>query len=86
MNGIIPSPPEESSARAPWACGLAGGSRFVQRIRRRYEAQMDLLPPGPPVRETMHACWLALRANHPGGDALRILRQLVMERLVVLDV
>lgn len=61
-------------------------SRFVQRLRRRYAPQLALLPPGAPVRETMQACLAALRTQFPDtGTALRVLRQLVMERLVVLD-
>ena len=47
---------------------------------------MALLPAGAPVRPDMETCLAALR--HEGletGAALRVLRQLVMERLVVLD-
>ena len=61
-------------------------SRFVQRIRRRYPAELSLLPPGAPTRSSMQMALAALR--HTGlatGAALRVLRQLVMERLVVLD-
>ena len=61
-------------------------SRFVQRIRRRYSGQMALLPAGAPVRGTMQEALDALLAT--GLDmnaALRVLRQLVLERLVVLD-
>lgn len=66
--------------------GRSSHSRFVQRLRRRYAAQLALLPAGAPVRETMQACLAALRAQFPDtGTALRVLRQLVMERLVVLD-
>ena len=64
---------------------LSAYSRFVQRLRRRYEAELSLLPPGEPVMATLQACFDALRAKYPVADALRILRQLVMERLVVLD-
>ena len=85
MNGIIPSPSHESNATASWAKGLAAGSRLVQRLRRRYESQLTLLPPGPPTHATIRACFEALSAAHDCGDALRILRQLVIERLVVLD-
>jgi glutamate-ammonia-ligase adenylyltransferase len=60
-------------------------SRFVQRLRRRYAAELSLLPPGAPVMATLQACFQALRASHASADALRILRQLVMERLAVLD-
>ncbi len=61
-------------------------SRFVQRIRRRYAAQMPLLEHGAPLHATMQAAWLALRQQGlDTGASLRVLRQLVMERLVVLD-
>jgi [glutamine synthetase] adenylyltransferase / [glutamine synthetase]-adenylyl-L-tyrosine phosphorylase len=64
----------------------AAGSRFGQRIRRRYAQQLGLLPPGLPTREVMCEVFNALRSN--GADtatALRTLRQLVLERLVQLD-
>ena len=65
---------------------LSEHSRFVQRLRRRYADQLDLLPPGPPVYESMHTTLAALLAQGLElGAALRSLRQLVMERLVCLD-
>ncbi|MES2400825.1 MAG: bifunctional [glutamate--ammonia ligase]-adenylyl-L-tyrosine phosphorylase/[glutamate--ammonia-ligase] adenylyltransferase [Pseudomonadota bacterium] len=70
----------------PPAADMSGYSRFVQRIRRRYADQMSLLPDGPPVRATMEQCLQALLATGlETGAALRVLRQLVMERLVVID-
>ena len=64
----------------------SGYSRFVQRIRRRYDAQRPLLQPGEPMRAGMERTLLALRAQGlDTGAALRVLRQLVIERLVVLD-
>ncbi len=70
----------------PLALPLSGHSRFVQRLRRRYADQLHLLPPGAPVRATMEATLATLRATGlDTGAALRSLRQLVMERLVVLD-
>lgn len=61
-------------------------SRFCQRLERRYETLLDLLPPGVPTREAMEAtCDALLARGHDLGAALRILRQLVMHRLVVLD-
>ena len=61
-------------------------SRFVQRIRRRYAAQMPLLAPAAPMRDNMQLAWHALRQQGlDTGASLRVLRQLVMERLVVLD-
>lgn len=66
--------------------GLAEHSRYVQRIRRRYAAELSLLPPGPPERAVMAQTLAALRERGLElGAALRVLRQLVMERLVVLD-
>ena len=65
---------------------LSGYPRFVQRLRRRYASQLDLLSPGPPQRASMEATLATLRATGlDTGAALRSLRQLVMERLVVLD-
>ncbi|WP_341916178.1 bifunctional [glutamate--ammonia ligase]-adenylyl-L-tyrosine phosphorylase/[glutamate--ammonia-ligase] adenylyltransferase [Polaromonas sp. YR568] len=64
----------------------SGYSRFVQRIRRRYAAELALLPPGAPERAGMQITYDALQAGGlDTGAALRVLRQLVMERLVVLD-
>jgi glutamate-ammonia-ligase adenylyltransferase len=64
----------------------ADHSRFVQRIRRRYAAERPLLPAGAPVRETLQAGLDALLASGLGTTAaLRVLRQLTLERLAVLD-
>jgi glutamate-ammonia-ligase adenylyltransferase len=67
--------------------GAASGySRFVQRVRRRYAEELVLLPDGAPERASMQIAYDALRAKGlDTGAALRVLRQLVMERLVVLD-
>jgi [glutamine synthetase] adenylyltransferase / [glutamine synthetase]-adenylyl-L-tyrosine phosphorylase len=65
----------------------ADHSRYVQRIRRVRSAELDLLAPGAPTRETIQAtldAWLA--RGRSLASALRLTRQLVMERLVVLDV
>ena len=64
----------------------ADHSRFVQRVRRRYPDELACLPPGEPVRATMQAT-LALLSQRGLAlpAALRVLRQLVLERLVVLD-
>ena len=59
---------------------------MVQRVRRRYSADLAALPQGAPVRETMEAALLEIRSRgFDLGAALRVVRQLVMERLVVLD-
>ena len=58
----------------------------MQRLQRRYQAELPLMPPGLPVRAHLQACLDALRAQgHDTGTALRILRQLTMERLAHLD-
>ena len=68
------------------ADGASGYSRYVQRVRRRYASSLACLPEGPPVRATMQATLKALQDDGLAtGAALRVLRQLVMERLVVLD-
>ena len=65
---------------------LSGSSRFVQRLRRRYAGELALLPAGAPTRPHLQSAYEALRSRgHDVAAALRILRQLVMERLVVLD-
>jgi glutamate-ammonia-ligase adenylyltransferase len=69
----------------PLAC--ADHSRFVQRIRRRYVAELPLLAPGLPRREVITALVHTLMQGGRGlASALRVTRQLVLERLAVLDV
>jgi glutamate-ammonia-ligase adenylyltransferase len=75
VTGIIPSSMAD----------LSSYSRFIQRLRRRYAHELHLLPEGPPVLATMQTCFKALRETQSCSNALRMLRQLVMERLVVLD-
>ena len=61
-------------------------SRFVQRLHRRYADVLPLLAPGAPTRETLTAGFSALLLT--GLDtpaALRVLRQLTLERLAQLD-
>jgi glutamate-ammonia-ligase adenylyltransferase len=65
----------------------ADHSRFVQRVRRRYAAELQLLPPGLPDASTLTDLAQQLQAQgRPLASALRVLRQLVLERLAVLDV
>ncbi|MGE8318020.1 MAG: bifunctional [glutamate--ammonia ligase]-adenylyl-L-tyrosine phosphorylase/[glutamate--ammonia-ligase] adenylyltransferase [Comamonas sp.] len=65
---------------------LAEHSRFFQRLHRRYEDLFTLLPPGEPTRDAMQQTLAALQQQgQPLPAALRILRQLVMERLIRLD-
>ncbi len=61
-------------------------SRFVQRLHRRYADVLPLLPAGAPTRDSLNATFAALQAT--GLDtsaALRVLRQLTLERLAQLD-
>jgi glutamate-ammonia-ligase adenylyltransferase len=61
-------------------------SRFAQRIRRRYAAELALLPQGVPNKERLEPLFLALRSQGAdAGSALRMTRQLVLERLLCLD-
>ena len=64
----------------------AAHSRFFQRLHRRYGSQLDMLAPGTPRRSTMEQALQALLdGGNDTGSALRILRQLVLERLMRLD-
>jgi len=65
---------------------LATHSRFAQRVRRRYAAELPLLPSGVPGPAQLKAAFEALQAQgHSLASALRITRQLVIERLLWLD-
>ena len=61
-------------------------SRFLQRLHRRYHDVLPLLPAGPPTLDTLKFAFVALQATGlDTGAALRVLRQLCLERLVQLD-
>ncbi|MFT7722676.1 MAG: bifunctional [glutamate--ammonia ligase]-adenylyl-L-tyrosine phosphorylase/[glutamate--ammonia-ligase] adenylyltransferase [Roseateles sp.] len=64
----------------------ADHSRFVQRVRRRYAAELPLLPPGLPGRAEIAALIDTLAAGRPLASSLRVARHLVLERLAVLDI
>jgi glutamate-ammonia-ligase adenylyltransferase len=71
----------------PTFAGGAQHSRFVQRIRRRYGGELDALPPGVPDAGVITQLVTLLRVQgRPLASALRVARQLVLERLAVLDV
>ena len=71
----------------PQGAAVAAHSRFVQRIRRRYAAELALLPPGAPDFDTVTVLVAALQgAGRALPAALRVARQLVVERLATLDV
>ncbi len=81
-NGI----PVESASDSRPPGAAADYSRFVQRIRRRYPAHLDLIPADLPNTRAMAHAFEALRQD--GLDvnaALRLTRHLVLERLTALD-
>ena len=66
---------------------LSAYSRYVQRIRRRFAAELGLLPPG--VIDAAAVTALVQRLRDGGRalpSALRVARQLCLERLACLDV
>jgi len=65
---------------------LSEGSRFFQRLQRRYVDVFATLPTGVPHRELLNQAYQQLRnQGHAVGPALRILRQWSMARLLALD-
>lgn len=81
-NGAGPGADDTDGGQIP----LSGYSRFIQRLRRRYSEELALLPPGVPTPATLASTCEALRSRgFDTGAALRVLRQLVLERLAVLD-
>ncbi len=65
---------------------LSSHSRFGQRVRRRFESQMHLLPAGLPDPASIAQAFEALgKLGLDVGGALRTTRQLVLERLLCLD-
>ena len=76
----LPLPPATPAAEAQH-------SRFVQRVRRRYAAELTLLPPGVPDRAALNALFALLQARGRSlAASLRVGRHLVLERLAVLDI
>jgi glutamate-ammonia-ligase adenylyltransferase len=79
--------PTDTPLLLPELLATAGHSRFVQRVRRRYAAELALLAPGLPMHAAIGALIDTLLAGgRPLGAALRAARQVVLERLAVLDV
>ena len=65
---------------------LSEGSRFYQRLQRRYADVFAGLPQVVPQRESLTQAYQQLRTQgHDVGAALRILRQWTMARLLTLD-
>ena len=87
LQGDLVSANEVLATPAPGATpAWSMHSRFAQRVRRRHEALLGLLPPGSPDFSAMAQVFDALRqSGHEPAAALRVLRQLVLERLLTQD-
>ena len=84
--GFTPDVSASNSLNAASAA-RADHSRFVQRVRRRYAAELALLPGGlPDHAHIAEAIDKLLAAGRELASALRVARQLVLERLAVLDI
>ncbi len=80
---LVSPPPGGATEAAP----AADHSRFVQRIRRRYSKELAWVVTGLPSRDSIVTLITRLRGEgHALGAAMRIARQLTLERLAVLDV
>ena len=81
------SPTTGSSDLAAPLQARADHSRFVQRVRRRYGDELHRLAPGVPSTEKIAGLIDTLQAaGRAPPQALRVARQLVLERLATLDV
>ena len=80
------APAGANPAANPAAVHEPERSRFIQRLHRRYAREMSLLPAGTPDAAGFESAFAALKNDgHPTGAALRILRQVTLERLADLD-
>ena len=64
---------------------LSEGSRFFQRLQRRYAEVFASLPNETPTREVLEQAYALLLRQFEVGAALRVLRQWTMHRLIQLD-
>jgi [glutamine synthetase] adenylyltransferase / [glutamine synthetase]-adenylyl-L-tyrosine phosphorylase len=81
MSSLLPL----SSAKQ-MSAPLSQHSRFLQRLHRRYSDLFDLLGSEKPCKSSFASALAALEAQgYSIGEALRILRQLVMARLMARD-
>jgi [glutamine synthetase] adenylyltransferase / [glutamine synthetase]-adenylyl-L-tyrosine phosphorylase len=93
LSELIPAPGTPASATGLAATralmnakSWSAYSRFAQRVRRRHADLLGLLPPGAPDLASMEQTFATLhQSGEPPAAALRILRQLVLERLLTLD-
>jgi glutamate-ammonia-ligase adenylyltransferase len=74
------------NTEASSAAAVSEHSRFAQRVRRRYAELLPLLQPGLPDRSAMQSLSDALIVRGMDlASAMRATRQMVLERLLVLD-
>jgi glutamate-ammonia-ligase adenylyltransferase len=64
---------------------LSEGSRFFQRLERRYGDVFASLPQETPTREVLERAYDSLCGQFEVGAALRVLRQWTLYRLIKLD-
>jgi glutamate-ammonia-ligase adenylyltransferase len=84
---MLPEPPPAKTTPSEPDGARADHSRFVQRVRRRYANELALLEQGLPDSARISALIERLLAQgRPLASALRVARQLVLERLAVLDI
>ncbi len=87
MNAPAPNPVLATGDAKPPITALAEYSRYVQRVRRRYGELLGRLATGLPDFATITALIVSFEAEGmPVMRALRVARQLVLERLAVLDI
>jgi [glutamine synthetase] adenylyltransferase / [glutamine synthetase]-adenylyl-L-tyrosine phosphorylase len=85
-DAVSPAQSTTQIADSTWsAASLASFSRYAKRVRRRYAAQLHLMPAGLPLTSSLHACYAELQKNHDVAASLRITRSLAMLRLIELD-
>jgi [glutamine synthetase] adenylyltransferase / [glutamine synthetase]-adenylyl-L-tyrosine phosphorylase len=85
QEGNTPEAPRMLAAAMP-EHAAAAHSRFVQRVRRRYGAELAQLAEGLPLAQQQQALVATLmQAGRSLPVALRVARQMVLERLAVLD-
>ena len=85
MTATSPFEPDPDMDSKPYP-PLSKGSRFFQRLQRRYADVFASLPSGVPHRAVLSQAYQQLRSQgHEVGPALRILRQWAMARLLTLD-
>jgi glutamate-ammonia-ligase adenylyltransferase len=85
-DAVVSVPGNSAAYAETGSSAWSSRSRFAQRVRRRYADLLHLLPAGLPEPGTLLQVFETLRhAGFEPAAALRVLRQLVLERLLTLD-